>query len=110
MSADARVQHYGTATSGAAPLAANIAAREIAVNTADKELYTKTETGVVVKLYEHKANLASPALTGSPTAPTQPTLTNDTTIATTAFVQGHVATLVARISDLEARVTLLEGK
>lgn len=34
-----------------------------------------------------KAGLASPAFTGNPTAPTQTTGTNNTTIATTAFVQ-----------------------
>jgi Collagen triple helix repeat (20 copies) len=33
------------------------------------------------------APLDSPAFTGEPTAPTQPTSTNDGTIATTAFVQ-----------------------
>lgn len=109
MSVDAKVQVIGSDVAGKAPLATDIAVRELAVNTTDKELYTKTPLGTVVKLYDHKANLTSPSLTGLPTAPTQPTLTNDTTIATTAFVQGHVATLVARIASLEARVTLLEG-
>lgn len=36
-----------------------------------------------------KANLASPALTGTPTAPTAATTTNTTQIATTAFVRGQ---------------------
>lgn len=36
-----------------------------------------------------KAPLASPALTGNPTAPTQPLSTNNTRIANTAFVQSH---------------------
>jgi hypothetical protein len=41
-----------------------------------------------------KANLASPALTGTPTAPTPVTNSNNTTIATTAFVkaQGYATT------------------
>lgn len=42
-----------------------------------------------------KANLASPALTGTPTAPTAAAATNTTQIATTAFVRTEVANLVA---------------
>lgn len=38
-----------------------------------------------------KANLASPALTGTPTAPTADVGTNTTQIATTAFVQAEIA-------------------
>ena len=40
-----------------------------------------------------KAPLASPALTGTPTAPTPATADNSTKIATTAFVQAVVADL-----------------
>ncbi len=36
-----------------------------------------------------KANLASPALSGTPTAPTATTATNNTQLATTAFVRGQ---------------------
>jgi hypothetical protein len=42
-----------------------------------------------------KAPLASPALTGTPTAPTANAGTNTTQIATTAFVTGAVADLIA---------------
>lgn len=41
-----------------------------------------------------KADLASPALTGTPTAPTAAAATNTTQIATTAFVRTEVASLV----------------
>jgi hypothetical protein len=41
-----------------------------------------------------KANIASPALTGTPTAPTANVATNTTQIATTAFVRAEVAALV----------------
>ena len=41
-----------------------------------------------------KANTNSPALTGTPTAPTAATATNNTQIATTAFVKAVVAALV----------------
>jgi hypothetical protein len=42
-----------------------------------------------------KAPLASPALTGNPTAPTATAGDNDTSIATTAFVTGGIATAAA---------------
>ena len=42
-----------------------------------------------------KAALASPALTGTPTAPTASGGTNTTQLATTAFVQAAIAALVA---------------
>lgn len=42
-----------------------------------------------------KAPLASPALTGTPTAPTAAANTNTTQLATTAFVQAAVASVVA---------------
>jgi hypothetical protein len=41
-----------------------------------------------------KAPLASPALTGVPTAPTAAAATNTTQVATTAYVRGEVAALV----------------
>ena len=52
-----------------------------------------------------KANLASPALTGVPTAPTAATLTSTTQLATTAFVQQELAagTAVARNLEVEVR-------
>jgi len=40
------------------------------------------------------APLSSPALTGSPTAPTQASSDNSTKIATTAFVQSHIPTTI----------------
>jgi hypothetical protein len=45
-------------------------------------------------LVNGKASLASPALTGTPTAPTAAVATNTTQIATTAFVKTVVAALV----------------
>lgn len=47
-----------------------------------------------------KAPLASPALTGNPTAPTQASGDNTTKIATTAFVMTAVANLIAASPDL----------
>ena len=51
-----------------------------------------------------KAPLASPALTGNPTAPTAATGDNDTTIATTGFVQQELAAGTAIAKSLEVYV------
>ncbi|MBQ6480518.1 MAG: hypothetical protein IJI45_05325 [Anaerolineaceae bacterium] len=53
-------------------------------HTHDDRYYTETEVNSKLNL---KANLASPELTGVPTAPTAADGTNTTQIATTAFVQ-----------------------
>ena len=49
--------------------------------------------GDVAEMESSKAPLASPVLTGTPTAPTPATADNSTKIATTAFVQAVVADL-----------------
>lgn len=49
-------------------------------------------------LSTNKANLASPALSGTPTAPTAAAGTNTTQIATTAFVKTEVDTAIAGLS------------
>jgi len=49
------------------------------------------------------ALLASPQFTGSPTAPTPQAGDNDTSIATTAFVQAAVSAVVAGVSSFNTR-------
>lgn len=61
-------------------------------NTSDANKPVSTAQQTALNL---KANLASPALTGTPTAPTPAAATNTTQIATTAFVRTEVANLVA---------------
>jgi len=56
---------------------------------ANKPISSATQTAL-----DLKAPLASPALTGTPTAPTAAAATNTTQIATTAFVRAEVAALV----------------
>ena len=51
-----------------------------------------------------KANLASPALTGTPTAPTASVGTNTTQIATTAFVNAEIANDIASKADKASTV------
>ncbi|QJQ19532.1 phage tail protein [Pseudomonas sp. SK] len=56
------------------------------------DVYTKTQIDQSLAL---KAPLASPVLTGVPTAPTPAAGTNTTQLATAAFVQAAIASLVA---------------
>ena len=69
-------------------------------NTADADKPVSSATQTELNLKETVANvalkapLASPALTGTPTAPTAAAATNTTQIATTAFVRGEVTALV----------------
>jgi hypothetical protein len=57
------------------------------ISDVNKPVSTATQTALNLK-----ANLASPALTGVPTAPTATTGTNTTQIATTAFVLANAGT------------------
>lgn len=61
-------------------------------NTSDANKPVSTAQQTALDL---KANLASPALTGTPTAPTAVAGTNTTQVATTAFVGTAVSNLVA---------------
>lgn len=58
---------------------------------ADKPVSTAQQTALNLK-----ADLASPALTGTPTAPTAAQATNTTQIATTAFVQSNLTASLLR--------------
>ena len=49
-----------------------------------------TQQSVIDGLTATKANIASPTFTGTPLAPTAPTVTNNTQIATTAFVKSAI--------------------
>jgi hypothetical protein len=65
----------------------------------DKPVSTATQTALNAKLDSSTASttyapLASPALTGTPTAPTAAANTNTTQVATTAYVQTELADLV----------------
>lgn len=61
------IQLYRTATSGAAPLAANLADGEMAINynTADMALYAKNSGGVVKLLMNNPAGLTYPTADGT---------------------------------------------
>ena len=77
----------GLAPSGAL---ATVAARLAAIDAAVAAKADAAATGAALAL---KADLASPALTGNPTAPTQAPGNDSTRIATTAFVEARVSTI-----------------
>jgi len=64
--------------------------------------YVDGVTSNIQTQLDDKAALASPALTGTPTAPTATTGTDTTQIATTAFVQAAIAELEARLYAADA--------
>lgn len=76
---------------------ASDASGKVAVSTATStELgYLSGVTSAIQTQISAKAALASPALTGTPTAPTAAVGTNTTQIATTAFVNAEIANDVA---------------
>ena len=87
---------------------------ELAAAINDNDSYASTITTALAD----KAPLASPALTGTPTAPTADTATNTTQIATTAFVkaQGYIKSYVDTVTrlgtaaaDLRSGDILLKG-
>ena len=68
-------------------------------NTSDVNKPVSTATQTALDL---KANLASPALTGTPTAPTASVGTSNTAIATTAFVNAEIANDTYSKAQLDA--------
>jgi len=65
-----------------------------AVSATDEELnYTTGVSSAIQTQMDAKAPLASPALTGTPTAPTAAADTNTTQVATTAYVQTELSAL-----------------
>lgn len=73
-------------------LRANITAANAAIVTANTALknYLDDRDTTLTSAINLRANIASPALTGTPTAPTAAQNTNTTQIATTAFVRTEI--------------------
>jgi hypothetical protein len=69
-------------------------------STAAQLNYSNTVTSNIQSQLDSKAPLASPALTGTPTAPTATAGTNTTQLATTEFVTSAVATSAATQANL----------
>jgi hypothetical protein len=75
---------------------------------AETHTHTQAQVTDLTAALANKAPLASPALTGTPTAPTPTTTANNTRIATTAFVKAQITSgttdLTAGSSALTADV------
>lgn len=109
-------------TTAGAPALGQLAIGELCFVVPDNSLYIKKDAGTIIGPFtagsagvwggiagtladqtdlqnalNTKAPLASPALTGNPTAPTQSAGDNTTKLATTAFVSSAVATAVSNL-------------
>jgi hypothetical protein len=62
-----------------------------------------TELTAVASAISSKADTNSPALTGTPTAPTAVALTNTTQVATTAFVTGAITTATGSLGTISTQ-------
>lgn len=107
-------------TTAGAPTLGDLAVGEVCLVIPDETMYWKKDAGTLIgpigaagatawggitgtlssqtdlqSALDAKAPLASPALTGTPTAPTAAGGTNTTQLATTAFVQAAISSLVA---------------
>lgn len=68
--------------------------------------YTKTVEEELSTAIDMKANVNSPALTGTPTTPTATAGTNNTQIASTAFVTTAVANAIAGVTGIEYQIVV----
>ena len=102
------------AAGGASGAPSSLANAELAFNEQDNTLYYGTGTGgaggtatsvIAIGGPGTFAPLASPALTGTPIAPTAAVGTNSTQIATTAFVNAEIANDVVR-NDTAATIAM----
>jgi hypothetical protein len=59
------VQLYRTSTASAVPLAANLAAGELAINTADVALFAENASGTVTRIMNNAAGLLYPIADGT---------------------------------------------
>ena len=59
------IQLYRTSTASAVPLAANLAAGELAINTADVALFAENSAGAVTRIMNNAAGLLYPAADGT---------------------------------------------
>lgn len=121
-----------TTVAGRVPTTAQLAAGELAVNVTDGKLYLKQEgtnpsvleVGPVRSVAGRTGNvaldvgdiagaaaLASPAFTGTPTAPTPATADSSTRLATTEFVkaQGYITTATAGVTAVSGTAPIVSS-
>lgn len=86
---DVYTLHQDDVVSVETTAAVDVVAADLAAEVTRAEAAEAAETAARIAADALKAPLASPAFTGNPTAPTATTTDNDTSIATTAFVQAQ---------------------
>ena len=59
------IQLYRTSTPSAVPLAANLVAGEVAINTADVALFAENASGTVTRIMNNPASLLYPTVDGT---------------------------------------------
>jgi microcystin-dependent protein len=91
---DTSVIWADTSTTGTAVVPVGGTTGQVLAKTSGTDYETEWATPVTSSDLDLKADLASPDLTGTPTAPTATAGTNTTQIATTEFVRAEVSALV----------------
>ena len=87
-------------TTSANPLQNRVISNKVGVGSLSTDFAATNLTDAANELQTKKANLASPTFTGTPKAPTAAAGTNNTQIATTAFVQDIASDLNGAIEDV----------
>ena len=87
-------------TTSANPLQNRVISNKVGVGSLSTDFAATNLTDAANELQTNKANLASPTFTGTPKAPTAAAGTNNTQLATTAFVQNIASDLNGAITSL----------
>lgn len=88
-------------TTSANPLQNRVISNKVGVGSLSTDFAATNLTDAANELQTNKANLASPTFTGTPKAPTAAAGTNNTQLATTAFVQNIASDLNGAITNLK---------
>lgn len=91
----------GAGVSGNLHVGGRLISTTMPVGTANTHVATTAFVATEVAALTYKANLASPAFTGVPTAPTAASGTATTQLATTAFVSAAVGTVLSGFSNMQ---------
>lgn len=86
-------------TTSANPLQNRVISNKVGVGSLSTDFAATNLTDAANELQTNKANLASPTFTGTPKAPTAAAGTNNTQLATTAFVQNIASDLNGAITS-----------
>ena len=94
-------------TTSANPLQNRVISNKVGVGSLSSDFTATNLTDAANELQTNKANLASPTFTGTPKAPTAAAGTNNTQLATTAFVQNIASDLNGAINSNESAMAIV---